>query len=389
MARTIADITTYRVPPRWIFVAVTTGDGQRGWGEAIIPKRAQAVCGAIADMAGNLKGMDADRIEDIAQRLRRGAFFRGGPILATAAAAIEQALWDLKGRARDMPVFEFLGGRTRDHIRTYAWIGGDSPDNVVEHARERIAQGFSAVKMNATSAIGHVGQWSEIEGAVARLGALRDAFGYDLDIALDLHGRVPRAQLKPLLAEIEPLRPMWVEEATTPENEESFRLLARASRSIPVATGERLVSRWDFKRLLDTAAVEIIQPDVSLTGVFELEKIARLAEIYDVAVAPHCPNGPISLAASLQVGFCCSNVAIQEQSLGLHYHEGFSGLPKGDLLDYLADPAPLTAVDGRFRPPSAPGLGIAVDTERVASAGSDWHLLDADWVHCDGTYAEW
>lgn len=263
MAR-IADITTFRVPPRWIFVRVTTDDGRTGWGESIVPKRARAVVAAIEDMAANLRGFDASRIEDIAQRLRRGAFFRNGPILATAAAGIEQALWDIKGGAHGLPVYEFLGGAVRAHLRSYAWIGGDTPEGVVEHARKRIAQDFTAVKMNATPALGHVGERATIDAAVARLGALRDAFGNDLDVALDLHGRVHRAAMKPLLAELEQFHPMWVEEATTPENEESLKVLARAARSIPVATGERLTSRWEFKRVLDTGAVDIIQPDISI-----------------------------------------------------------------------------------------------------------------------------
>ena len=385
----IAEITTYRVPPRWIFVKVTSDDGLVGWGESIIPKRARAVVAAIDDMAANITGSDASRIEDIAQRLRKGAFFRGGPLLATAASGIEQALWDIKGKRHGLPVYEFLGGRVRDTVRSYAWIGGDSPDGVVEHARQRIAQGFSAVKMNATPALGQLGERATIDAAVGRIGALRDAFGVTLDIALDLHGRVHRTALKPLLAELRQFHPMWVEEATTPENEASLTVLARAAGSIPIATGERLVSRFDVKRVLDTGAIDIIQPDVSITGLFELEKIARLAEIYDVAVAPHCPNGPISLAASLQIGFCAANVAIQEQSLGLHYHHGFSGLPRAEMNDYLADLAPLTTVDGSFSAPSGAGLGLDLDVDAIAAAATDWHLPDSDWVHPDGTYAEW
>ncbi|WP_316979556.1 galactonate dehydratase [Shumkonia mesophila] len=385
----ISEITTFRVPPRWIFVKVSTDDGRTGWGESIIPKRAGAVVAAIADMAANLKGMDANRIEDIALRLRKGAFFRHGPVLATAAAGIEQALWDIKGKANGLPVHEFLGGSVRNRLRAYAWIGGDSPADVVGHARTRTEQGFTAVKMNATGVIERIGDLAAIDAAVARMAALRDAFGNDLDVALDFHGRVPRSALKPLLAELEPYRPMWIEEPLTPENEDTFKVLAQAARSIPIATGERLTSRWEFKRVLDSGAVDIIQPDVSMTGLFEMEKIARLAEIYDVAVAPHCPNGPISLAASLQVGFCCANIVIQEQSLGLHYHAGYAGLPPGDLLDYVVDPGPLSVVDGAFQANPAPGLGIALDEKTVTSRDGEWRLPDADWTHADGTYAEW
>lgn len=385
----IVEIRTFTVPPRWVFVRIATADGLVGWGEAIVPKRVRAVVGAIEDMAFNIAEMDSTRIEEVAQRLRRGGFFRGGPILATAAAAIDQALWDLKGHAYGLPVHEFLGGRTRDTLRSYAWIGGDSPADVVAHAHERIAQGFTAVKMNATPALAPLGAAAIIDAAAERMASLREAFGNGLDIALDFHGRVPRAQLKPLLSELEQFRPMWVEEAVLPENEESLVTLARAAGSIPIATGERLASRWEFKRLLDTGAVDIIQPDVSITGLFEMEKIARLAEVYDVAVAPHCPNGPISLAASLQVGFCCPNVAIQEQSLGLHYHKGFAGLPSADLLDYLVDATPLSTSAGSFSPPTGAGLGIELDAGKIEAAATDWRLPDADWTHDDGTYAEW
>ncbi|HET8728553.1 MAG TPA: enolase C-terminal domain-like protein, partial [Alphaproteobacteria bacterium] len=224
----IAGIDVFTVPPRWIFVRVRTDDGRTGWGESIVPRRAGAVVAAIGDMARNLDGSDPDRIEDIAQHLRRGAFFRNGPILGTAAAGIEMALWDLKAKAHQLPVFEFLGGRVRDTIRSYVWIGGDTPTGVVEHARQRIAEGFKAVKMNATPAMGFLADSAIIDAVVGRMGALRDAFGMSLDIALDLHGRVHRAAMKPLLRELEPFRPMWVEEAVLPENEESLKVLARA-----------------------------------------------------------------------------------------------------------------------------------------------------------------
>jgi galactonate dehydratase len=385
----ISEITSFRVPPRWIFVRVRTSDGRAGWGESIVPKRARAVVAAIGEMAENLRGTDAGRIEEIAQRLRRGAFFRGDAVLATAAASIEQALWDIKGQVHGLPVHEFLGGPVRDRLRAYAWIGGDTPNDVVAEARKRIEQGFTAVKMHATGALGHIGERKEIDAAVARLAVLRETFGPELDVALDLSGRVHRSALKPLLAELEQFHPMWIEEPALPENEETLAVVARAAGSMPVATGERLTTRWEVKHLLDTGAVDIIQPDVSLTGLFELEKIARLAEIYDVAVAPHCPNGPISLAATLQVGFCCGNVVIQEQSLGLHYHHGYAGLPQGDLLDYLADSKPLTTVQGSFSIFTGPGLGVTLDAEKIEAKQNDWRLPDPLWRHPDGTYAEW
>lgn len=384
----IETVETFQVPPRWLLIKVTAADGSFGWGECIVPKRVRAVTGAVADLADNIRGRDCYRIEDLWQRMRNGGFFRGGPILGTAAAGIEMALWDLKGRAAGWPVHEFLGGAVRDRIRGYAWVGGDAPIDVVRHARKRVEQGFSAIKLNATAAVDRLDRHDQIDLVIGRVAALRDEFGGSLDVALDFHGRVPRTVARILLRELEPYRLLWVEEPITPDTDDALRRLAPDS-SVPIATGERLTSRWQLKQLLIDGTVDILQPDVSLTGLFELEKIARMAEPYDVAVAPHCPNGPVSLAASLQVGSCCGNVVIQEQSAGIHYHAGYAGLPSGELFDYLRDPAPLRTKQGSFAVPTGPGLGIDVDEEAVRAAVTDWRLPDPDWQHDDGRYAEW
>lgn len=385
----IRAVEALQVPPRWIFVRITTASGEVGWGECIVPKRARAVVGAVADIGDNLVGQDARRIEDLWQQMHRGGFFRGGPILSTAAAGIDQALWDLKARTSRLPIYEFLGGAVRERVRAYAWVGGDKPADVVEHVRQRVGQGFTAVKMNATAASDHLDRHTTVDDVLTRVGSIRDEFGVGIDLALDFHGRVPRSVAKILLRELEPFRPMWVEEPMTPETDDSLRHLAGLGSSVPIATGERLTSRWQFKQLLHDGVVDIIQPDVSLTGLFELEKIARMAEAYDVAVAPHCPNGPVSLAASLQVAFCCPNVVIQEQSGGIHYHQGYAGLPHGELVDYLHDSAPLATVDGHFHRSEASGLGIDVDENAVRAAAGPWRLPDPDWRHEDGRYAEW
>ena len=204
----IVSIDTYLVAPRWIFVRLTTSEGLVGWGEAIVPKRARAVRGAVEDLAGNILGADPDRIEDLTQRMRNNGFFRDGAILATAAAAIEHALWDVKGRRYGLPVHEFLGGAVRDRVRIYAWVGGDRPDNVAEHVRQRIAQGFTMVKMNATEELDYIDSRASVEKAVGRIAGIRDAVGYDVDVALDCHGRVHRAMLKTLIRELEPFHPV-------------------------------------------------------------------------------------------------------------------------------------------------------------------------------------
>jgi galactonate dehydratase len=180
-----------------------------------------------------------------------------------------------------------------------------------------------------------------------------------------------------------------VEEPVPPGQEDLLPELARVAGATPLATGERLLTGESFARLLERRAVDIIQPDVCFTGLFGLEKLCRMAEAYDVAVAPHCPNGPIALAASLQVGCCAGNVVIQEQSLGLHYNRGYAGLPAAEMFDYLTDPDPLTPVGGSLRRPAGPGLGIGIDAEAVRGAASGWELPDPVWRLGDGRLAEW
>ncbi|MCM8550761.1 galactonate dehydratase [Streptomyces sp. STCH 565 A] len=385
----IAGITAYSVPPRWVLVRVTTDTGAAGWGEALLSKRRRAVLGAVADLADNLVGAPAGRIEELWHRMRRGAFFRGGPVLSTAAAAIEQALWDIKGRALGVPVHELFGGPVRERTRVYAWIGGDHPADVVAGARERVAQGFTAVKMNATAELDHIAGAAEVDAVVARVAGLREEFGTGLDVALDFHGRVHRSMVRPLLRELEQFRLMWVEEPLAPGHEDLLPEVARAAGATRIATGERLTSRWDFRTLLERGGVDILQPDVSVTGLSELARICHLAEAHDAAVVPHCPNGPVSLAASLQVAAACLNVPLHEQSLGLHYNTGHGGLPRGEMADYVRDPAPLTPVDGALAVPAGPGLGIEVDEAAVRAADTGWRHPDARWRHPDGRIAEW
>lgn len=379
----------FRVPPRWFFVRVACDDGTHGWGEAIVPKRPAAVVGAIRDIAANIVGEDADRIEDLWQRMHRGAFFRGGPILGTAAAALEQALWDAKGRRYRLPVYQFLGGPVREKVRCYAWVGGDNPSDVVEHTKLRLEQGFTAVKMNVAGQLDYLEAKPAIDAVVERVASLRGEFGAGLGIAVDFHGRANHVVARALLRELEQFALMWVEEPTSPECDDTLPDLRRIAGSTPIATGERLTSRWQFKQLLAYGSVDVLQPDVSVTGLFELEKICRMAEVYDVAVAPHCPNGPISLAASLQVDMCCGNVVIQEQSAGLHYHQGYAGLPAGDLLDYLIDPTPLRPTGGHLPRGEGVGLGVDIDASAIAARAQDWDLPDPVWRHEDGRLAEW
>jgi galactonate dehydratase len=252
----------------------------------------------------------------------RGGFFRGGPILATAIAGIEQALWDIKGKHYNAPVHEFLGGRVRDTVRAYAWVGGDRPDNVVAMTKTRVAQGFTAVKMNATPELHYLDHPSKIEAAVARVADLRKEFGTRLRDRGRFSRPRPSGDGAPVDSRARFLPPALDRGAAVGRAQRSARR-DHGPRDHPDRDGRTALQSLEFKGILEARTVDIIQPDVSFTGLHELEKIARMAEAYDVVVAPHCPNGPISLAATLQVDACVPNLVMQEYSLNIHYNTGY------------------------------------------------------------------
>ncbi len=376
----IARIETFRVPPRWLFVRVEAEDGQSGWGEASLEGHAEAVAGAFEALRDRFIGCDARRIEDIWQVGYRGGFYRGGPVLMSALAGLDQALWDLKGRHYGLPAFEMLGGKVRDKVRAYAWIGGDRPDDIAAAAAARRAQGFTAIKMNATAEIDYLVA-PKLDEVVERVQAAQSA---GMDVGLDFHGRIHRAMAKQLAKLLEPLGLLFIEEPILSENPEALLQLANLV-STPIAVGERLYSRWDFKPFLASGAVDIIQPDLSHAGgLSECRKIAAMAESYDVAVAPHCPLGPLALASCLQLAGCTPNVIIQEMSIGIHYNEGH------DLLNFVTTPEALTPQDGFLPIPSGPGLGVTIDEDAVREADRSPHRWrNPIWRHVDGSFAEW
>jgi len=372
------------VPPRWLFLKISTDEGIAGWGEPVVEGRAHTVRAAVEELMQYLVGQNPLRIEDHWNMMYRAGFYRGGPILMSAIAGIDQALWDIKGKFYGAPVHELMGGACRDSIRVYSWIGGDRPSDVGRAAREVVAAGFTAVKMNATEELQIVDSYAKIDQVVERIAAVREAVGNDVGIAIDFHGRVHKPMAKILIRELEPYRPMFIEEPVLPENNEALREIAAATH-IPIATGERMFSRWHFKPLLADGCVDIIQPDVSHAGgITEVKKIASMAEAHDVALAPHCPLGPIALAACLQVDATCYNAFIQEQSLGIHYNTS------NDLLDYVKDRRVFEYKDGHVAIPKGPGLGIEIDEEYVrerAKVGHNWK--NPVWRHRDGSIAEW
>ncbi|MCQ2030094.1 galactonate dehydratase [Stutzerimonas zhaodongensis] len=380
----ITRLTTLLVPPRWLFLKIETDEGVTGWGEPVIEGRAHSVAAVVEELADYLVGRDPRNIEDLWTVMYRGGFYRGGPLHMSAIAGIDQALWDIKGKALGVSVSELLGGRVRERIRVYSWIGGDRPADTANAARDAVARGFSAVKMNASEELQFVDSHAKVDAVLANMAAVREAVGGDIGIGVDFHGRVHKPMAKILIKELEPYRPMFIEEPVLSENYEALKELAPLSCA-PIALGERLYSRWDFKRILAEGYVDIIQPDVShAAGITETRKIASMAEAYDVALALHCPLGPIALAACLQLDGVCYNAFIQEQSLGIHYNQG------NDLLDYVSNREVFAYEDGFVAIPNGPGLGIDINEAYVqeqARIGHRWR--NPIWRHADGSLAEW
>jgi len=379
----ISDVKVYKVKPRWIFIKIMTDEGINGWGEMISGTKTETVVAGAEEMSKKIIGRNPFEIERIWQELHR-SFFRGGPINGTIISGIDMALWDIKGKALNVPVYELLGGAVRDRIRVYSWIGGDRPSDVAKQARERVDKGFTAIKMNATSEMHYIDSYKKVQAAVDRVASIRNEVGDDLEIGIDFHGRVHRPMAKVLAKALEPYHPMFLEEVVLPENWDSFDDIAREV-SIPLATGERLYTRWGFKNLFRQGSVDIVQPDVAMCGgILETRKIAAEAESYDMACAPHAPYGPVSLAATLQVDACTPNVFIQEQSLGIHYNQGF------DLLDFVKNKEIFQYKDSYVQLPTKPGLGIEMDEDMikdVAQQGLVWS--NPSWKNYDGTIAEW
>ncbi|MDR1561710.1 MAG: galactonate dehydratase [Dysgonamonadaceae bacterium] len=380
----IQKLELFKVPPRWLFLKITTDDGYEGWGEPVIEGRADTVEAAVKELSPYLIGKDASKIEDTWQVLYRAGFYRGGPILSSAISGIDEALWDIKGKVTGLPVHDLLGGSVRDRMMVYQWIGGDRPSDVVAAAVEKQKAGMKAIKMNGTESLEWIDSFSKIDEVTERVSGIREACGRDFGIGIDFHGRVHKTMAKVLMKELEQYHPMFIEEPVLAENGEYFKMLSELV-STPIATGERHYTRWDFKHLFEQGAVDIIQPDLSHAGgISECKKIAAMAEAYDISIAPHCPLGPVAFAACLQLDFNCVNAVIQETSAGIHYNVG------ADLLDYISNPEVFDFKDGYIDVFTGPGLGIEVNEEKVremAKIGHSWK--NPVWRTESGVVAEW
>ncbi|MFE5005135.1 galactonate dehydratase [Streptomyces sp. NPDC056696] len=379
----IARIETFLAPPRWMFVRVETDEGVVGWGEPVVEGRAEPVRAAVEVLAEHLVGQDPLRIEDHWQVMTKGGFYRGGPVLSSAVAGLDQALWDIKGKAYGQPVHQLLGGPVRERIRAYAWVGGDEPSEVRDAVSAQVEAGFTAVKMNACGRMTPLATREEVRACLLRAETAREVLGEERDFALDFHGRVSPANARRLLPLLAEYAPLFVEEPVLSEHMHAVPGLVNAS-NIPIALGERLFTRREFLAPLE-AGVAVVQPDISHAGgISELRRIAALAEMYGAHIAPHCPLGPVALAASLQVAFTTPNFLIQEQSIGIHYNKD------AELLDYVADREPFRFVGGSLLRTERPGLGVDIDEAAVRAADAKGHAWrNPVWRYEDGSFAEW
>ncbi|CAE7226487.1 unnamed protein product [Rhizoctonia solani] len=399
----ITKVEVFRVPPRWLFVRVEVADGTVGWGEGTLEGHTEAVEGAFLELKERFMGWDADNIEDIWSHAYRARFYRGGEVLMSALAGLDIALWDIKGKRLGVPVWQLLGGKVRDRCKVYGWIGGDKPSDVVNGAKARKEQGFTAVKMNGTESVAWIDSPAALEATVERVAAVK-ALG--LDVGIDFHGRVHKGMAKQLARRLEVHQPLFIEgefhiaragrfitnsdhcvEPLLPTQAEEIADLSQMT-TCPIALGERLMTRWDFRPYLERRAIDIAQPDIAhCGGISELRRIASFCEVYDVALAPHCPLGPIALAASLQVGIASPNFVIQEMSWQMHYNQG------ADLLTYILNPEVFSVTNGHVETLTGPGLGIDLNENLIREASEKYvnekAWRNATWRGEDGSLREW
>ncbi|MPY89672.1 MAG: galactonate dehydratase [Luteitalea sp.] len=372
----VTRLETFLVKPRWLFLKIHTNAGLVGLGEPVTEGRALTCATAVKEIEPYLVGKDPRAVQQHWQAIYRHAFYRGGPILTSALSGIDQALWDVKGKALGIPVYEFFGGPTRHRIRVYAHSGP------LERMKESLQQGFTAFKTGpASSRRGPSGRvWSryvetpaEVDYTVERFAEMRKAVGDNVDIGIDFHGRISPALAKILIKKLEPYNPMFIEEPCQAQNHDVMAEIARGTH-LPIATGERVFTKWGFREVLENKAATILQPDLCHAGgISEVRIIAGMAEAYYASIAPHNPLGPISLASGVQLAASINNFLIQEQvSLG----EG-----------YLTKP--FTVRKGYLDLPPGPGLGIELDENAMADKiGHDWRNPES-YDEEDGSVVDW
>ena len=380
----ITDVKTYYIRPRWMLVKISTDEGVVGWGEPTLEGKSTVVSEAINVFKQFLIGQDPMNIEHLYNVLYRRGFYRGGGILCSAISGIEQALWDIKGKYLGVPVWQLLGGKCRDRIRMYAHLmpNVDKPtkEQIKEWVNRRKVQGFKSVKMGMFCPVRHIDSMAMVEEYIETFAYVREVAGKEMDIASDFHGRISPAMAPVLCRELEPYHPMFIEEPVLPENVDAMLKIAQKT-TIPIAAGERLFTAFAFREYIEKQVLNVLQPDLChCGGILQAFKIAAMGSNYYCSVAPHNPLGPVSLAACLQLATCIENFTAQEHPTLPNQLDLGVGLLK----------KPFIIKDGYVDVPTAPGLGVEIDEDKLAELLYDgtWHNPVSIYLD-DNSIGEW
>ena len=356
-----------------------------GLGEPVLEGHNKSVEAVVREFEDYLIGKDPMQIENHVQALYKGGFYRGGPLMMSAISGIEQAMWDIKGKYYNCPVYEMLGGKCRDKIRMYTHIkataiqGGNTVEDMVAIAKDRVSKGYTALKYSIIPPIHLIENPEQTMEHINRFAAVREAIGNKVDLAIDFHGRVTPANAPRFIELLKPYMPMFVEEPCLPENVDCMVNIAR-STTVPIAAGERLFGKYAYRELIEKQAVSVIQPDIChVGGIFEGRKIAAMAENYYMSVAPHNPLGPISLASCLQLDTCIPNFLVQEHPVTDDGAELGNGILK----------TPFEMKDGYIEISKKPGLGVELDDEALKEREYDGKWTTPRQYYEDGSIAEW
>jgi galactonate dehydratase len=379
----ITDFRLYFMPHRFLFLKIETDEGISGWGEPLVEGRADTLEAAVNEWKNYFIGKDPLLIEDHWQVMYRCAFYRGGPVMMSTIAGINQALWDIKGRYYNTPIYQLLGGPVKNKIKVYRGIHGDTPEELAFDAKLAMEQGYNVVKCCPCPVSAFVDSFSVVDAVLEKIDAAKAVLKNSVELAVDFHGRIHKPMAKAIVSELNKYRLQFIEEPVLPTNKETLREISKYTAT-PIAIGERLYSRWDFKDLLEQGYIDIIQPDLSHAGgISESLKISNMAEAYDVAVAPHCPLSVISFAACIQMDTATPNVIMQEQSICIN-----DGTSENKFLSFLKDPNAFKYEDGFIIPPKGPGLGIEIDEEKVKKISKHHEFRNPMWRTFDGTPIE-
>ena len=357
----------------WVFVQVRTDTDLYGWGEGTLEGKERTVEQAIKTLAETLVGQDPTAVEHNWQMLYRHGFWRGGVVLNSALSALDQALWDIRGKAWGAPVYRLLGGPTRRHLRVYTHVGIYQPELMVEDAVRDAEDGYTAMKTGAWAGDSRRPETERIAAFAQRIGLLRETVGPQIDLMVDDHGRGRPASGVRLMRALEPFDLFFLEEPTQPDDVEGLARVRAANPSMDLATGERLYSKWDFRSLLEQRLVDVIQPDLCHAGgISECKKIAAMAEAYYVNVAPHNPQGPVATAAAAHLGMAIPNFHILE-------------FVRSDPYRNQALSEPWVVEAGNLFVPDRPGLGVELNVEALQASPPRLARIPRDAFAADGS----